>query len=256
AHSIFNITVTLVLLPCVGGLVWLTKKIVPGREAKVHLTTQSLGAEFLNTPSVAVRQAQRELLRMGTMAGVMLNSCRAVLLEGSIEHVATVLETEEAVDGLEKEVESFLDRIDASKLNTVNKKRLHIFHHAISDIERVGDHAVNIAERGQVMIKRGDSFSQQAQAELDDMFKKVSGLYNLSMQALATEEEQPAKDALDLEKEVDQLEIRYKKHHIERLEKGVCDQTTGIIFVEVLRNLERIGDHAVNIAGDTLVIHQ
>ena len=256
AHSIFNITVTLVLLPCVGGLVWLTKKIVPGREAKVHLTTQSLGAEFLNTPSVAVRQAQRELLRMGTMAGVMLDSCRAVLLEGSIEHVATVLETEEAVDGLEKEVESFLDRIDASKLNTVNKKRLHIFHHAISDIERVGDHAVNIAERGQVMIKRGDSFSQQAQAELDDMFKKVSGLYNLSMQALATEEEQPAKDALDLEKEVDQLEIRYKKHHIERLEKGVCDQTTGIIFVEVLRNLERIGDHAVNIAGDTLVIHQ
>jgi phosphate:Na+ symporter len=61
---------------------------------------------------------------------------------------------------------------------------------------------------------------------------------------------------LDLEKEVDQLEIRYKKHHIERLEKGVCNQTAGIIFVEVLRNLERIGDHAVNIAGDTLAIHQ
>jgi phosphate:Na+ symporter len=256
AHSIFNVTVTLVLLPCVGGLVWLTKKIVPGREAKVHLTPRSLGAEFLNTPSIALKQAQSELLRMGTMAEVMLDSCRTVFLEGSIRHVATVLETEEAVDSLEKAIDSFLDRIDVSKLNTVNKKRLHMFDHVINDIERVGDHAVNIAERGQVMIKRGFSFSQQAQDELDNMFKKASWLYNLSIQALTTEEEQPARDALDLEKEVDQLEIRYKKHHIERLEKGVCNQTAGIIFVEVLRNLERIGDHAVNIAGDTLAIHQ
>lgn len=256
AHSIFNVTVTLLLLPCVGRLVWLTKKIVPGREAEVHLTPRSLGTEFLNMPSIALRQAQSELLRMGRMAEAMLDSCRSVFLHGSIEHVATVLETEEAVDKLEKAIDSFLDRIDASKLNTVNKRRLHVFHHVISDIERVGDHAVNIAERGQMMIKRGDSFSQQAQAELDNMFKKASALYSLSIQALTAEEEQLAKDALDLEKEVDGLEIRYKKHHIERLEKRVCNQTAGIIFVEVLRNLERIGDHAVNIAGDVLIIHQ
>ena len=86
------------------------------------------------------------------------------------------------------------------------------------------------------------------------MFERTRTLYGLSLQALRAEDPAPAERALELEKEVDRLEVRYKETHIRRLEQGTCDPTAGILFVEVLRNLERVGDHAVNIAHDVILL--
>ena len=254
AHSLFNITVTLLFLPCVGGLVRLTKRIVRGREIRVDAAPQFLGAQFLHAPSMAVEQARREIMRMAELASAMLSSCREALLRGNIAHVATVIETEEAVDTLQRKIDDFLDQIDSGRLSVRDARRLHVLHHVTSDVERVGDHAVNIAERGEIAIKRSFAFSLEAQRELTDMFEKTLRLYRLSLQALQDENRGLAEEALELEKEVDLLEVRYKENHIRRLEEGACNPAAGILFVEVLRNLERIGDHAVNIAGDVLLI--
>lgn len=254
AHSFFNITVTLLLLPCVGGLVWLAKRVAPGREIRVDTAPRFLGDEFLAAPAIALEQARNELLRMGELTSAMLHSCREALLRAQIEQVANVIETEEAVDALQRTIEGFLDRIDLGKLSVRDAKRLHVLQHVTGDIERVGDHAVNIAERGDVRIKQGFTFSKEAQRDLSDMFEKSLRLYRLSLQALKGEDHGLAEEALELEKEVDRLELRYKENHIERLEKGICNPAAGILYVEVLRNLERIGDHAVNIAGDVLLI--
>jgi len=254
AHSFFNVAVTLLLLPCVGGLVWLAKRLVPGREVRIDARPQFLAEELLNTPSIALDQARKELLRMGELANVMLNACREALLQADLIHVATVIETEEVVDALQDEIDDFLDRIDAGSISAGEAKRLHMLQHVTGDIERVGDHAVNIAEGGEVAIKRGFTFSSEAQRDLSDMFEKSIRLYSLSLQALEDEDHRLAEKVLELEKEVDLLEIRYKESHIRRLEMEICHPAAGILYVEVLRNLERIGDHAVNVAGDVLLI--
>lgn len=254
AHSFFNITVTLLLLPCVGGLVLLVKRIVPGREVRVDATPKHLKDELLNAPSIAVEQARNELLHMGELTCAMLRSCREALLKAKLKHVVSAIESEDAVDALQREIDNFLGRIDGSQLSAKEAKRLHIWHHLTGDIERVGDHAVNIAERGEAMIKQGFTLSSEAQHELDDMFDKTLRLYCLSLRVLREEDHILAEETLELEREVDQLEIQYKANHIKRLEKGICNPSVGILFVEILRNLERIGDHAVNISGDILLI--
>ena len=254
AHTFFNILVTLFLLPCVGGLVWLAKRIIPGHLVKVDTAPQFLAEELLNTPSIALQQARNELLRTGELTRTMLHSCRETLLHADLAHVATVMKTEEAVDKLRDTIDEFLDRIDAGRISTKEANRLHMLEHVTGDIERVGDHAVNIAEQGELAIKRGYTFSPEAQQDLANMFATSLELYRLALQALKREEHALAEQALELEKTVDQLEAQYKENHITRLEMEICNPAAGILFVEVLRNLERIGDHAVNIAGDVLLL--
>ncbi len=254
AHSLFNVTVTLIMLPLVGGLVWLTKRLIPGRETTIDTAPRFLGDEFLNAPAIALEQARKELFRMGELTSAMLHSCREALLTGKRKKVESVLENEETIDVLDRTIGSFLDRIDVGELSLLDAKRLHVLKHVSGDIERVGDHAVNIAERAEASIKRGFVFSQEARRDLSDMFDKAVRLYRLSLRMLENEHGALAGEAFELEKEVDRLEIRYKEAHIKRLERGICNSAAGILYVEVLRNLERIGDHAVNIAGDVLII--
>jgi phosphate:Na+ symporter len=254
AHTFFNVTVTLLLLPCVGGLVWLAKRVVPGREVRVDTAPRYLGNEFLSAPAIAVTQARNEVLRMGELTSTMLFACRDALLSGDRTHVATVLETEEVVDVLWRTIGDFLDQIDLGKLSLRDAKRLHVLQHVTGDIERVGDHAVNIAERAEAALDRKVTFSNEARRDLSDMFDKALHLYRLSLQTLEREDHPLAEEAFELEREVDRLEILYKESHIERVEEGICDPSAGILYVEVLRNLERIGDHAVNIAGDVLLV--
>jgi phosphate:Na+ symporter len=253
AHSFFNMASTLAFLPCVGALVWIVERIIPGKDRHVDLAPRYLGREFLRTPSIAVQQAKGELVRMGKMTEEMLSACEDGLLRGDASTLATVLEKEEAVDALRRTIDDFLSRIDAGELPQKEARRWHVLQHATGDIERVGDHAVNIAERVEEKRKEGFIFSPTAEADLGDLFGKALHLYHLALAAL-DEERAPVEDALALEKEVDRLEVRYKEAHIRRLEEGTCNPAAGILFVEVLRNLERIGDHAVNIAHDVLLI--
>ena len=254
AHSFFNIASTLAFLPLVGVLVWAVQRIVPGRDRRADTAPLFLGQELLRTPSIAVQQAKSELLRMGRLTEEMLQVCEEGILRKRSSTLAAVAEKEEEVDALRRAIDDFLSRIDASELPAKEARRWHVLQHAAGDIERVGDHAVNIAERAEAQRKEGFTFSASGEAELADMLGKARRLYHLALEALESEERAPAEEAFVLEKEVDLLETLYKEHHIARLEEGACNPTAGILFVEVLRNLERIGDHAVNVAGDVLHI--
>jgi phosphate:Na+ symporter len=255
AHTIFNVVVTLALIPCVGLLVRLVVKLVRGREKAAAAAPVFLGEQFLGTPAFAVHQAQRELLRMGEMTVTMIRACKDGILNRDPARTAEVGEVEEAVDGLKDSVDGFLDRIDGSALGGKDERRLHVLRHIVADVERVGDQAVNIVVRAEKLLARNRGLSQAAAEELADMFDRAIELYGLSLAALEAEDIEEARRALDLEKHVDELERRYKGHHVERLETEECDPEAGILFVEILHNLERIGDHAANIAGDVLVIH-
>jgi len=252
AHTFFNVAVTLALLPAVGGLVWLAKRLVPGRESPVSATPQFLSAEFLSAPSMALNQARHELLRMAELSGEMLKSCRLGLLSRDPGEVRAVLETEEAVDSLKRSIEQYLDRIPAEGLSSREEERLHILQHVTGDIERVGDQAVNIAERTQTLIRQGLRLSDEANTDLADMFEKTYAFYTQAVHALHQDESVISREILDLEGEVDRLERTYKEKHLERLKGGACDAQSGVLFGEILHNLERAGDHALNIACDVL----
>ena len=255
AHTIFNVAVTLALIPCVGVLVWVARMLVRGREETSQRRAQFLGEQFLATPAIAVHQAERELVRMGEMTTAMIRACQQGIVKRDPTETASVAEVEEAIDGLKESVDAFLDRIDGSTLSGKDERRLHVLRHIAADIERVGDQSVNITVRADKLLARKRSLSASAIEELSDMFDHAIELYQLSLAALEAEDTEGAKRALELEKHLDELETRYKAHHVARLETEECDSEAGILFIEILHNLERIGDHATNIAGDVLIIH-
>ncbi len=255
AHTIFNVTVTLALIPCVGLLVWVARRLVRGREETSQRRTQFIGEQFLATPAIAVRQAERELVRMGEMTTAMIRACKQGVVKSDPAETASVAEVEEAIDSLKESVDEYLERIDGSTLSGENERRLHVLRHIAADIERVGDQAVNITVRAGKLLAKKRRLSTTALEELGDMFDRAIELYQLSLAALESEDTDRAKRALELEKSLDILETQYKAHHVTRLEAAECDPEAGILFAEILHNLERIGDHATNIAGDVLIIH-
>ncbi|MCX6091430.1 MAG: Na/Pi cotransporter family protein [Candidatus Bipolaricaulota bacterium] len=255
AHTIFNVAVTLALIPCVGVLVWVARMLVRGREETSQRRAQFLGEQFLATPAIAVHQAERELVRMGEMTTAMIRACQQGIVKRDPTETASVAEVEEAIDGLKESVDAFLDRIDGSTLSGKDERRLHVLRHIAADIERVGDQSVNITVRADKLLAKKRSLSASAIEELGDMFDHAIELYQLSLAALEAEDTEGAKRALELEKHLDELETRYKAHHVARLETEECGSEAGILFIEILHNLERIGDHATNIAGDVLIIH-
>ncbi len=252
AHTFFNMANTLLWLPMVGTLTALVGRFVRGRAPVGTATPEYLSDAFLSAPTVAVHQTRREILRMGDLSLAMIDACRRGLLDDTPEAFEEVLEIEVAVDSLKRTIEAYLARIPSEQLAASEDRRLHILQHAVGDIERVGDQAVNIAERGRVIQRKGKAFSKEACDDLDALFRSARLLYARTLDALRDEDRDRAEEALHLEAEVDHLEVLFRRRHVARLEQGVCDATVGITFVEILHNLERIGDHAVNIAGDVL----
>ena len=252
AHTIFNVAVTLALIPCVGSLVWLVKKLVRGRDSKATAAPQFLAKEVLSTPSVALSQARNEVLRMAEMATSMIRSCHRGLLGRNRTMIAEVFEIEEAVDSLKQAIEDYLDCIHGDSLSGKEERRLHVLYHVTGDIERVGDQAVNIAQRSLSLLREQQELSEPAIRDLNDLFEKTTTLYVQAIESLRQEDRELARQALELEEDVDRLEREYKANHLSRLEQGACTSTVGVLYVEILHNLERMGDHAVNIAGDVL----
>ncbi len=172
AHTFFNVASTLAFLPLVGALAWLVRRITWGREPVVEARPQHLAEAFLAAPAVALSQARHEIERMSDMTCLMIEGCRRGLLERDEASLGEVLEIESAVDTLKEEIEAYLERIPADSLSAREERRLHVLRHATGDIERVGDQAVNIAERGERVLREGYPFSDEASADLAEMFAR------------------------------------------------------------------------------------
>lgn len=252
AHTIFNVAVTLVLIPCVPGLVWLAKRLVRGRESAVSVVQAPLSRELLQTPVMAINHASQAIMTMAGTVIQMLRMSRTAFLRADVDAVQNTLDLEENVDRLFRDLDGYLDDVDPHELSDEDTRRLHVLRHAVHDLERIGDHAVNIAERGRVRARHVVELSYEARSEVSTLFDRVEQMLDQVLAGLREEDRTLVETAAGLEKEIDRLEETYKQRHIRRIEDGVCDPEMGVLFVEALRNLERIGDHAMNIAGDVL----
>ncbi|MFX1367815.1 MAG: Na/Pi cotransporter family protein, partial [Promethearchaeota archaeon] len=251
AHTIFNVIVSFVMVPFVGLMVRFCERVIPDKEGEV-IGRHCFDEQMLNMPQVALREAEREVQRTAEITLTMMQLGRDALLTKDLDKAKQVLVFEQEVDDNCRTTEEFIDKIKEEELGEHDiiwrMKMLAI----LTDVERVGDLSENIAEFALERMENGVAFSKSGIRDLRRMFDLVEETYATALKALKTKNRDLAKAAVNLEDKVDVLERELKEAHQERMREGVCMPEADTLFVETIRNLERIGDHADNIALDVM----
>ncbi|MCJ7762459.1 Na/Pi cotransporter family protein, partial [Candidatus Bathyarchaeota archaeon] len=239
AHTIFNVTITVIMLPLTGVLVSVLKRLLPGEETQIKRGTIFIDEKLLEVPSIALSQAEKEALRMGSLACEMLDKAISAIQDDKKEAIAKVKELEGIVDEIYHAIDKFLDDSRFVNLNEKEFKKLAYLKHSLNDIERVGDHANNLVELAEKKVKKALIFSEDAKKEIATMCAKAKMIYEKALVALKGENEEAVKTVQEIEAEIDNLQRVFEANHVRRLENKICNPLVGIIFVDILRNLER-----------------
>ena len=247
-HGVFNISNTLIQLPFVGVLATLVTKLIPGEDPLLELGPKYLEPRVLTNPPVALGQAGLEVLRMGKMAKESLEHAIAYFLTELKTEAESCHQLEKVINVLEKEIPDYVVKVMGKKLTPEESNLAYTYIQAVNDIERVGDHTENIIELTESRIKKGIHFSIEALADLRKMIDKTTETYDAALKSLETNDYWLAKKVIKNDDEIDDMEKVFRRAHITRLNEGVCNGDAGAIYLDILSNLERIGDHSVNIA--------
>lgn len=248
AHGMFNVTNTLLFLPLTAALAYIVTKIIPGEVEEIEFRPQYLDHRLLATPSMALGQAQHEILRMGKLARGMLKDAVNYFFTKDEHKRNMAMQKEELINELDRKITDYIVRIQQSALNAKESSKASILLQTINDLERIGDHAENIYELGDYIISHKVEFSQEAEEELKEMISLTDQTIRLALKALEENDHQAAQQVLENERQLDKLERTFRKNHINRLNNNLCTGNAGAAFLDVLSNLERIGDHSKNVA--------
>ncbi|SET04323.1 Na/Pi cotransporter family protein [[Clostridium] polysaccharolyticum] len=253
-HTIFNIANTLILFPFGNLLVKLSGVIVKDHahnviDDELESMKRHLDERILETPSFALDNAIKQVVHMGEITMENVKRSVKALLEKDGQLVKEVMEQEKLIDQMEKILTEYLVKI--SNLSLSEKQQLIVNHmfYTIINFERVGDHAENIGELASITIDRKLQFTEEAYMEMENMCKAAIESFENSLLSRSTEDQEYIRKVVKCEELVDNLEEEYREHHIARLSKNVCNSETGVVFVDLLVNLERISDHSMNIAN-------
>ena len=249
AHTIFNLTVSVLMLPFVKPLANVIEKMIPDKEEeKEKKKTRFIDPRLLSMPVMAVQMAKEEVLRMGWIAHEMVKRSVDAMLHDEHDEIKWVFKHEKNVDEINSNMDAFLASIPVEKLGPEEISQVEKLKHLLTDIERVGDHANNLAEFAQKIKESKHKLSKYGHKEIRDMSKSVLKTYGLALEALKTNDGRLIEQVIKNEEKIDKMEKEFKQNHIQRLKKKICNPELDTIYVETLRNLERISDHSYNIA--------
>lgn len=252
AHSIFKIFQVIVLFPFANWIVKLVCIIVPGEDKKVeyHDTYQLkyIGEKVVFNPATAVVEVIKELERMASLASDNLNRAMDALITLDQDEIDKVYEVEKNINFLNHAITNYLVKINQSTLPIEDLKSLGALFHVVNDIERIGDHAENVADAAVRRKETGVELSRTAQEELNEMLKMVTTLIQYSVDIFANSDESHLDDIWRLEQDVDEKEKELQQAHVDRLTQNECSPEAGMIFSDIASGLERVADHATNIA--------
>lgn len=253
-HTIFNVCNTLLLFPFANLLVKLSGFVIddstPVEEKdEVELVLRHLDDRILETPSFAVENAVKEVIHMGEVAMESVKCSVKALLKNDKEAADEVLKHEQVIDKLDHVLTQYLIKINNLSLTEKQQEVINHMFYTVSDIERVGDHAENIAELAMKKIEHGLYFSDSAYAEMEEICTVSLESFENAMKARETENIEYVRKVVKLEDMVDTLEEELREKHIKRLSQNLCDSETGVIFIDTMVNIERISDHSLNIAN-------
>ncbi|MCI5494823.1 MAG: Na/Pi cotransporter family protein [Roseburia sp.] len=248
-NSILKVSQVIILFPFSKYLIKLTRWIVKGEDEEVHgLELKYIGNHSIFNVTTALPQAIHETERMGTMAVNNLKRSMKALMEKDEEALEEVYKKEEVIDFLNTEISNYLVRANQLSLPIQDRKELGAMFHVVNDIERIGDHAENIADFAKTMRKADLQFSKKATNELMELYEKVCTLLEFSIKKFVSGDETHAIEIMQLEDEIDKMEKKFQKKHVNRLANNKCEPHAAMIFSDLLSNLERVADHGVNIA--------
>ena len=247
AHTIFNVVNTLLLFPFIGPFVRLVERLVPGEEDILDTKPRFLDERMLHSPAALV-MAKKELLRMARLSLEMFEEAVESFTGGDEKKIQSVLKKEDVVNALEKAIAVYLAEASQDPMTARQSNRITGLMHIINDLERVGDHATNITELAEERMNHNLQLSEHAQEELAQMYGEVLRIYSRSIEVLESEDASAARNLLREDEIIDDLENKFRDSHIKRLNEGLCHPETGVLFLDLISNLERIGDHANNIA--------
>ena len=250
AHIVFNIVVTVLLLPFAKYLVKLATRLVPGRDSEYEeMRLHYLDERILHTPAIAVAQVLKEVERMAQIARNNFNLSMETFFKPSPDKVQQIKQNEQVLNYLNHNITGYLVKIHALDLLEADSRRVGSLFHVVNDLERIGDHAENIEEYSQALGGDRPPFSEDAMAEVKDMWSRTLKIVDESIGFfLKNEPDQTVRDDIaSQEDEIDELVVALREHHVQRLSKMECFPETGMIFVDILTDLERVSDHATNI---------
>lgn len=247
AHSLFNIINVIIQFPFAGLLVKVAEKLVPGDD-KPEGEAKYLDDRIIETPSIALGQATKEVVRMGEFVHDNLIRAQRALVDGQYQEIDKVLVQEQKINKLEKEIMEYLVKLSNAPLSEEQHNQVNVLFYNVNDIERVGDHAENLVELATDRLDSELLFTDGAIEELNIMFFECQEGFKKAMKAFETDSESLAKEVLAIEEQVNILEATNRSNHIDRLNKGQCLTSPGVIFLDSLSNLERVSDHSSNIA--------
>ena len=252
AHTMIKIAQVIMLFPFTGWLVKMTYLIVPGEDQKVgyreSYQLKYIGDKVVFNPATAVVEVVKELERMASLAEENLNRAMNALITLDEEDIEEVYEVEKNINFLNHAITDYLVKINQTTLPIEDLNSLGALFHVVNDIERIGDHAENVADAARQRKEEGVSISKEAQKELGDMLEMVNKIIRYAVEMFAKSDETHMQEIVTLEDQVDEKERELQKKHVERLTKGECSPEAGMIFSDVVSGLERVADHATNIA--------
>ncbi len=252
AHTIIKIFQVIVLFPFSNGIVKLSCLCVPGEDVKVSYREsyqlKYIGDKVVFNPATAVVEVVKELDRMASLASENLTRAMNALVTLDEEDISEVYEVEKNINFLNHAITDYLVKINQTTLPIEDLKSLGALFHVVNDIERIGDHAENVADAAKQRKETGIVLSREAQTELGELLDMVNKLIRYAIDMFARSDESHMKEVIALEDQVDAKEKDMQKRHVMRLTRGECSPEAGMLFSDIASGLERVADHATNIA--------
>lgn len=247
-HTIFNVTMTIIMLPLTAYYVKFIKWLVPGEEKKVEHGTRYISAKIMGTPSIALEQATQEIVRMFGIAKGMVECTKTILFKRDKKLIRSVMDDEANVDSLQMSITKYLTTLTQKSLSEDQALRAVELLNIVHDVERIGDHATNISELAEGAIDENVVFSAGGAEELSKMFDTVTHSCGLVMDALHDYDKEKAQSMKQIEDDIDFMASSARDDHFSRLKTEQCKAEAGIFYLDIITNLERVGDHCYNIS--------
>lgn len=250
AHTIIKITEVLLLFPFMNLIVKATYKIVRGKDPSPEDEFELLyiGENRIMTPSTATVDAIREIEHMGMLASENLKLAMETLCKPDEDSIAAIYKKEKYINYLNHKITDYLVKASEMELPVVDGKLLGGLFHVVNDIERIGDHAENMADASAQLMNGEASMSDKAKSQLKEMNAMVVKILDYSLDMFSHKNQEHLQEVLDLEEAIDEREKKLQRSHVKRLTKNKCTPQGGMIFSDTVSGLERVADHATNIA--------
>jgi phosphate:Na+ symporter len=249
AHGSFNVANTIIQFPLIGAWAWLVTKLIPGEDVTIEYRPKHLDYHFIQqSPSVAIGQAKEEVIRMGDFSIQGLSVTYDYLKTGEKKFAETAYQIEDAINNLDREITNYLIQISSVNISPDESAHHVTLMETVRDIERIGDHFENIIELIDYRDVNRVTLSEDAMDDLSEMFTLTIETVQKAVQSLDLNDMDLARTVTQKEDLIDKMERKFRKNHILRLNERSCSAQAGMVFVDIVSNLERIGDHAVNIA--------